>query len=258
MAKIQFSDATNKTGLVELLGRATGTQDATTSTYPLKQKTVDINDALDWFLMLARKACPNIKIDDTNFTGEPVYSQNLSSSTNAYVFTVDASSAQIQGIDHVEIETATGKTKRLNQMNPNMVGYNNDVNDTLANDAIDTGEPTSYRIVGKYIILDKKPNYTTATGTGLRLYHDRCAYYFVSTDTAVFPGINNLFHSYLWLRPAYFWVNLKKGSAAASGLRNDLETMESFIDMYFSDLHNRDVTKTKTVQRMKAKPQNNK
>lgn len=258
MAKIQFSDSTNKTGLVELLGRATGTQDATTSTYPIKQKTVDINDALDWFLMLARKANPRIKIDDTNFTGEPVYSQNLSSSTNAYLFTVDASSAQIAGIDHVEIETAAGKTKRLQQMDANVIGLDSDVSDTLAQDAIDTGEPTAYRIVGKYIILDKKPNYTTSSGTGLRLYHDRCAFYFSSTDTAVFPGINNIFHQYLWMRPAYLWILQKKGGAAASGLRNEVEKMEIFIDSYFSELANRDATKIKSSGRMTAKYQNNK
>lgn len=258
MAKIQFSDSTNKTGLVELLARATGTQSATTSSYPLKQKTVDINDALDWFLMLARSACPNIRIDDTNFTGEPVYAQNLSTSTNAYLFTNDASNAQIQGIERVEIETATGQTKRLTQMNSKMVGYESGVNDTLAQTAVATGEPTSYRIVGKYIILDKKPNYTTSSGTGLRLYHDRCAYYFTSTDNAVFPGINNLFHSYLWIRPAYIWVNLQKGAAAAAGLKTQLEKMEAFIGVYFSSLQNQDATKTASAQRLRPAPQNNK
>lgn len=258
MAKIQFSDSTNKTGLVELLGRATGTLDATTTSYPLKQKTVDINDALDWLLMLARMACPNIKVDDTNFTGEPVYAQNLSTSTNAYVFTVDASSAQIQGIDRVEIETATGQTKRLTQMDSKMVGYEGGVNDTLAQTAVTTGEPSSYRIVGKNIILDKKPNYSTSSGTGLRMYHDRCAYYFTSTDTAVFPGINNIFHSYLWIRPAYLWVNLKKGAAAASGLKVELEKMERFIEVYFSTLQNRDATRTASTQRMSPAKQNNK
>jgi hypothetical protein len=257
MAKIQFSDSTNKTGLVELLGRATGTQDATTSTYPLKQKTVDINDALDWFLMLARKASPGIKIDDTNFTGEPIYVQNLSSSTNQYTFTVDASSAQISGIERVEIETATGKTKRLQKMDSHVVGLDSEVGETFAQQAVDTGEPTSYRISGKYIVLDKKPNYTTTSGTGLRMYHDRCAYYFTSTDTAVFPGINNLFHAYLWLRPAYMWVLLKKGKAAAAGLKEELEKMEAFINVFFSTVNNKDTTKINGENKMKARKQNN-
>lgn len=250
MAKIQFSDSTNKTGLVELLGRATGTLDATTTSYPLKQKTVDINDALDWFLMLARKACPTIKIDDTNFTGEPVYSQNLSSSSISYTFTVDASSAQIQEIDRVEIEKADGTTKRLKQMDVGAIG---DVGDTgsLGAQAVASGEPEFYRISGKNLILDKKPNYTTLTGTGLRLYHTRSAFYFTSTDTAVFAGINNLFHSYLWLRPAYFWVNLKKGAAAASGLKADLEKMEGFIDLYFGKIYNKDSTRNNRMKPMR-------
>jgi len=250
MAKIQFSDSTNKTGLVELLARATGTQDATTQSYPLKQKTVDINDAIDWFLMLARKACPTIKIDDTNFTGEPVYSQNLSSSTNAYTFTVDSSSAQIQEIDRVEIERANGTTKRLKQMDVGAVGQDEDTG-TLGAQAIATGEPEYYRIAGKNIILDKKPNYTTSSGTGLRLYHTRSAFYFVSTDTTAYAGINNIFHSYLWIRPAYLWVLLKKGAAQASGLKTELEKMEAYIDLYFGKIYNRDSTRNNRMTGMK-------
>lgn len=256
MAKIQFSDSTNKTGLVELLGRETGTQDATTSTYPIKQKTVDINDALDRFLMLARKACPNIKIDDTNFTGEPLYNQNLANGTQSYTIATDSSSAQIQAVDRVEVELANGQVRRLKQLDTDLIGEQSGNTDALGGYKTTAGSPTEYRIVGKLIYLYPKPNYTTTSGTGLRLYHDRSPSYFTSTDTAVFPGINNLFHSYLYKRPAYLWILAKKGKAKAAGIKEEVDEIEAFIGMYFGNLYNRDATNPK--RKMVAATQNNK
>lgn len=256
MAKIQFSDSTNKTGLVELLGRETGTQDATTASYPLKQKTVDINDALDRFLMLARKACPNIKIDDTNFTGEPLYTQNLTSGTQQYTIATDASSAQIQAVDRVEVELANGQIRRLKQLDTDLIGEEDGKDTGLGGYKTTAGSPEKYRIVGKYLFTYPKPNYTTSSGTGLRLYHDRSAFYFASTDTAVFPGINNLFHSYLYKRPAYLWILAKKGKSKAAGIKEEVDEMEAFIGMYFGNLYNRDATNPK--RKMIAATQNNK
>ncbi len=253
MSIIQFSDSTNKTGLVELLGRATGTQDATTSSYPLKQKTVDINDALDKYLSIARKASPTIKIDDTNFTGEPLYTQNLSSGTQAYTYTNDASSAQIIEIDRVDILRSNGTSKRLTLFNPENVGL--DDNTGLASYKSTNGEPEEYRIVGKNIYLYPAPNYNSTNG--LKLYHSRAPSYFVSTDTTKTPGINNLFHAYLWIRPAYFWVMIKKGAAAASGLKTELTDMEDAIKRYFEN-YSKDATRMQENQRMRAGKQSNK
>lgn len=245
MALLQFSDTTNFTGIVELLARATGTNSTTTSSYPLKQKTVDINSALDNYLMIARKASPNIKIDDTNFTGEPLYTQTLTSGTQAYTFSNDASSAQIIEIDRVEILRSNGTSKRLTQVNENEIGLADSTG--IASYKSTNGEPEEYRIVGKNIYLYPAPNYTQASG--LKLYHSRAPSYFVSTDTTKTAGINQIFHDYLWLRPAYLFCVIKN-LPQKNDLKVELEKLELQISDYFAR-HNKDATRVESTQRLK-------
>ena len=45
--------------------------------------------------------------------------------------------------------------------------------------------------------------------------------YFLSTDTTKKPGIPDMFHEYLALRPAYFYA-LQKGLSQATALGNQL------------------------------------
>lgn len=252
MSRIVFSDSTNKTGLVELLARATGTQDATTSSYPIKQKTVDINDAVDEYFALARAAAPQIKLHDTNFTGEPIYTQNLTSGTQLYTYTDNADSAQIEAVDRVDIEMPNGTTKRLKKYNPQDIGLAADDTQGLIAYENVSGTPERYRLVGKNIVISPKPNYTTSSGTGLRLYHESAPSYFVSTDTTKYAGINNTFHKYLWVRPAYQWLLIKKGAAAASGMRDEMLRIETRITAYFKSLFDRDNT-SRDSKRMKGR-----
>lgn len=250
MAKLQFSDTTNLDGIVELLARATGTSSATTSSYPLKQKTKDINSALDNYFMLARKASPSIKVNDTNFTGEPLYSQNLSSGTQGYTFTDDSNSAQIQLIDRVDILRADGTSKRLTQLNPEAVGLTDETG--LASYRSTNGEPDEYRIVGKNIYLYPAPNYNSTNG--LKMYFEGAPSYFVSTDTTKNPGINNIFHDYLWLRPAYLYCAIKN-LPQKNDLKVELEKMEAQITDYFGK-YNKDSTKMANSQRLTPRYEN--
>lgn len=240
MAKIQFSDATNVNGLVELLARATGTQSATTSSYPLKQKTVDINSALDYFFYLAKKYTNKQKVDDTGNTTEPKYTQNLASGTQSYTFTTDSGSNKINAIDRVEILRADGSSKRLTQLNRESVDVG------LGSYKSTAGEPEEYEIVGKIVNLYPKPNYNSTNG--LILYTERDGVYFTSTDTAVYAGIPNNFHDYLWIRPAYIWASLKK-LPQAKDLLNLKTEMENAIADHYSRI-NKDSGRMKASQRL--------
>lgn len=223
MAKIQFSD-TSVNGLVELLARATGTQSATSSSYPLKQKTVDINSTLDYFFYLAKKYANKQKVDDTGNTTEPIYAQNLVSGTQTYTFTTDSGSNKINAVDRVEILRADGTSKRLTQLNPESVNVGLPAYKSTA------GEPEEYRIVGKTITLYPKPGYNSTNG--LVLYTERDGIYFASTDTAVYAGIPNNFHDYLWIRPASIWAAIKKLPQAKDLLGMKLEMEEAIKDHY--------------------------
>lgn len=240
MAKIQFSDTSNGNGIVELIARATGTGSATSSTYPLKQKTVDVNSALDYFFFLAKKYANKQKVDDTGNTTEPKYSQNLVSGTQTYTFTTDSGSNKINAVDRVEVLRADGSSKRLTQLNRESVDVG------LASYKSTAGEPEEYEIIGKTINLYPKPSYNSTNG--LILYTERDGVYFASTDTSVYAGIPNNFHDYLWVRPSAIWASLKKLPQAKD--LNALKTeLESAIIDHYSRL-NKDSGRMKASQRL--------
>lgn len=248
MAQLQFSDTTNKDGIVQKIQDACGLISATTNTYPIKRISKDVNSALEKFFDIARKNAPKIKIDDTNHSSEPAYSINLVSGTQRYTFNTDANSNQIEKVDRVEILTASGVAKRLTFKNKESI------TEGIANYKATAGEPEEYYIEGEEVVLFPKPNYSTTSG--LKLFIDRTGSYFVSTDTTKVAGIPNRFHDYLWLRPSYFWC-LIKDQKRAINLKVELIEMEKDIVDFYKRL-NGDSTRMDGVQRLKPSFQNNK
>lgn len=249
MAQLQFSDTTNKDGIVQKIQDACGLISATTNTYPLKRITKDVNSALDNYFDMANEESPHIKIDDTNHSSEPAFTINLVSGTKRYTFNTDANSNQILKIDRIDILRADGTSKRLSMFN------RADIEDTgMASYNATSGEPESYFIEGEEIVLDRAPNYNSTNG--LKLFDTRTPSYFTSTDTTKVAGIPNIHHDYLWVRPSFFWCILKDKKRAA-GLKILLDDLEKRIRQYYKSL-SKDSTKTNAVQRMKPKYQNNK
>ena len=80
------------------------------------------------------------------------------------------------------------------------------------------------------------------------LYTERDGVYFTSTDTAVYAGISNNFHDYLWIRPAYIWASLKK-LPQAKDLLNLKTEMENAIADHYSRI-NKDSGRMKASQRL--------
>jgi hypothetical protein len=249
MAQLQFSDTTNKDGIVQKLQQACGLVSSSTNSYPLKQITKDVNTALDNFFEIARLNAPKIKIDDTNHSSEPAYTFNLVSGTQRYTYTVDASSNQITRVDRVDVVRADGSSKRLTFLNRETI-----TEEGIASYKADAGEPEEYYIDGEEIVLFPKPNYNATNGG--KLFIERAGSYFTSTDTTKVAGIPNLFHDYLWLRASYFWC-LLKDQARARNLKVELMDMETRIAQYYKRL-NADSTRTAGVQRLTPARQSNK
>lgn len=248
MAQLQFSDTTNKDGIVQKIQDACGLLSATTNSYPLKRITKDVNSALDNYLEIANTEAPKIKVDDTNHSSEQKTLINLVSGTKRYTYGSDAASNQIMRIDRIDILRADGTSKRLKVFNraeitdQGMASYNSV-----------SGEPNGYFIDGEEIVLDRAPNYNSTSG--LIIYIQRTGSYFVSTDTTKVPGIPNIHHDYLWIRASFYWCVLKDRKRAV-GLKVLLNEEEQRIRNYYKRL-NIDSTKTESVQRLKPKVQNN-
>lgn len=248
MAQLQFSDTTNKDGIVQRIQNACGLISATTNSYPLKVITKDVNSALDEYIAIGEENSNKIKVDDTNHSSEPALPISLVSGTQRYTFNTDSNSNQITKVDRVDCLRADGSSKRLNFKNKE------EITEGIASYKATAGEPEEYYIEGEEIVLFPKPNYNSASG--LKLHVTRAGSYFVSTDTTKVAGINNRFHDYLWIRPSYFWC-LTRDTRRAANLKVELVKMEADIAKYFKRL-NADSTRIGATQRMRPMSQNNK
>lgn len=244
---MQFSDTTNRTGIVELLEDLTNTQSASTSSYALAKKTRDINNAFAQFVMLAIRASGG-QFDDTNQTDYNIIKLNIVSGQQDYPLTVDGSSTpnQILDIDRIELGGPSGTFNRLPSFDEMGKDY------SLVQQSTVSGTPSCHYKLANGIFLDKKPNYNLTNG--IYIYIGRTPVYFLTSDTVKKPGIPDHFSEYLAYRPAYLYCS-SKGKDMAIQARNYLAfltKMETDIGLYYTG-RNRDEKK-----RMVARVESNK
>lgn len=240
---MEFSDTTNKDGIIELIEDLTGTQSSSSSSYTLKKKTRDVNNAFARFMMLAISASGRWQVDDTNQADYPIITADLVASQTDYSFTNDGSTPanQILDITRVECKDSSGNWKKLSPIDQ----------DDLQNIAIDEfmdadGIPSYYDKRSNGLFLYPAPSY--ASTAGLKIYYNRTPVYFLSTDTTKTPGIPDQFHEYLAVRPSYTYAHAK-GLNNKADLRNEMLTMEEDIKEFYRDRNKDEKLKLKTVYR---------
>lgn len=229
---LQFSDVTNKKGIVQKIDRLCGTVNTSAGAYPLLDKTVDVNFALASYFMLAVKAAGRWQVDDTNHTDYPIIFGDIVASQQDYSFTNDENGNQILDIYKIRIKYPDGTWKTLQQRD--MMEYPED--DEWLNSNT-TGLPTEFELNANGIFLNCIPNYSQADS--LEVYISRSGSYFDSTDTTKVAGIPDIHQEYLCLRPSYFYCLAKKlPQAAAYGIqlygRDGKSGMEKDIQSYYS------------------------
>lgn len=221
------------TEILRLIERNTGTQNATSSSYPIADKTLDVNNALNCYFIIANSASGNWRpVDDTNQGDYPIIFGDVVSGQQDYSFTVDEDGNQILDIYKVRILNPDGITwttlKQINQ---------DDVDDNYLN-SIQTATPTRYYLNSNGIFLVEKPNYNMTSG--LEVYISRTSTYFTVSDTTKKAGLPWVFHEYLALRPSYQYC-LQKGLPQAADLGKQLygedgkSGMEGKIKQYYRD-----------------------
>lgn len=209
-----FSNSTDRTGIIELIEDLTNTQSSTTSSYPLKSKTRDVNNSFSNFNMIAQRSSGSWESDDTNQTDYPIITTNLVSGQQDYSFTVDQQGNQILDIYRVELANAAGIFSQLVPLDEvDMSGV------SLTEFMKTAGTSIFYRKTANGIFLYAPTSYSLANG--LKIYYARTPTYFLSTDTTKKPGIPDMFHEYLALRPAYFYA-MAKGLPQVAVLGNQV------------------------------------
>lgn len=219
------------TEILTLIEQNTGTQSSTTASYPISQKTIDVNNALSNYFIIANGAAGNWKpVDDTNQTDYPIIYGDIVSGQQDYSFTTDENGNQILDIYKVRA-LINGEWVTLDQINQDEI-TDSDLS------TIHTGFPQRYYLNSNGIFLVEKPNYSLTDG--LEIWVNRTPTYFLTSDTTKKAGIPWVFHEYLALRPSYQYC-VRKGLPQAVDYRKTLygedgrSGMEGAIKKYYRD-----------------------
>ena len=234
---LQFSDSSLKSGIVEMIDANVGTN---STTYPIGEKTRDINLALDKVFSLIFQVGGTWQFDDSNHTDYPIITTDIVSGQRDYSFTTDGSSNLILDIYKVMVADANGiffEVFPADQQGNAPLSFTDGQNTT--------GSVLTYDKTGNGIFLDLIPNYNR-TG-GLKVFINRTGSYFSVTDTTKKPGFAGLFHEYLALRPSFQFA-MRKNMNNMALLKAEMLEMEIDIQNYYKS-RERDVIKQMSGRR---------
>lgn len=227
---LQFNDSTNYRGIIQILEKELGFKrgDISGDTNLLKEFTADINLAFDDFLTIAIPSSGTWQYDDSNHTDYPEITTNLVASQRDYPFSTDEGGNLILDIYKVMAKDTSGVYQELTpvdkQTEANAGGFFDGRNTT--------GTPIRYDKTANGIFLDPIPNYNSTNG--LKVFINREASYFTSTDTTKKPGVPGLFHRWFAIKPAYDYArthNLDRFPI----LQLEVSKMEEAIKAHFSE-----------------------
>lgn len=207
-----------------------------TVSYPVADKTADMNLALDRAFALIFQVGGTWQFDDSNHTDYPIITTSIVSGQRDYSFVTDEQGNLILDIYKVMVADENGNFFEITpvdqQSKDSPIGYN-DGNNTA-------GLPNTYDKTANGIFLDAIPNYNRAGG--LKVFINREGSYFTTSDTTKKPGFAGLFHEYVALRPSYQYAYRNK-LENKNDLKNEMLEMEQAImDNYKA--REKDVQKT--------------
>ena len=198
---MQFSDTTNKNGVLQMIEQTTGLGDAVVTGSTI-QKAYFTNLINQWYRILAYfawKVDKNWAFDDTNHTTFPMATTTVVNGQRDYpVASTDLA------IRQVEILQNSGYYTTLEYM-PEDSGilFSQKEQETA-------GLPSHYRLVGNSLILYPKPDTSVVTATaGLRITTDREVSAFVVGDTTKEPGFSKQFQPILYYGPCLEWATIR-------------------------------------------------
>lgn len=229
---IPFSDTANKDGLIQLIESNLGFNDGDISgnTTRLAKFTGEINLALDEVFSIIFNIDGTWQFDDSNHTDYPILTANIVSGQRDYTFTSDQSGNVILGIHKVMVADESGTFRTINPVDQQSPSY-----DQYQDGLSTSGLPNTYDKTANGIFLNPIPNYNETNG--LKIFVDREASYFATTDTTKTPGFSGLFHEYLVLKPAYTYARTNRLPQMAD-LKIDMLMMRQAIEKYYGKREN--------------------
>lgn len=226
---LQFSDTSTYKGIVQVYEREAGfnTGDISGTATALKELTADVNQALDDFFAISLSASGDWQLDDSNQTSYPILTANIVAGQRDYPFTTDSDGNLV--LDIYKVLILPSATATLYQPIQPIDAQSEDWNNIQVN-LTTQGVPYQYDKTANAIFLDPIPSYNATNG--LKVYVNREASYFTSSDTTKKPGVPGLFHRYFAIKPAMEYAR-RKGLSSFQGLFAEVQLMEKAIKEYF-------------------------
>ena len=227
---LTFNDTTTYRGIIQLIERELSFPRAHISgnTNRLLDFTAEVNLAWDNYLAIALTASGKWQFDDSNHTDHPIIKTNLISGRNDYPFTTDENSNLILDIYRVAILESATDTDYV-EINP--IDQQSEKHNDLLTEVSSSSAPYEYDKTGNTIFLSPTPNYNATNG--LKVYINREASYFTTSDTTKKPGCPGLHHKYFALRPSLEYAR-RLSLKSFNRLAEEVMKMEEEIKVYYS------------------------
>lgn len=241
---IQFSDTTNKNGIIQSIEDECGFNDGdiTDDATMLAKFTGDVNRALDEIYALIFKSGGVWQFDDINHSKYPFIETALISGQRDYAFTNDEQGNLILDIYKVMVKDANGVYQELDQVDQQAKSTNRVNVDSFSNGLDTQGTPIRYDMTANGIFLDPIPNYSwSGDDKGVKVFINREGSYFATSDTTKKAGFNGLFHYLLVLLPAYKYARIHS-LPQVTRIENDIMKMKGELTDSYGQ-RSRDITR---------------
>lgn len=218
-----FSDASGKGGIVQEIDFILNTND---TSYPIAQKTRNINRRLDDVVSLILQCDGRWQWDDQNQTDLPIGVTTLVPEQPDYSLT----GSTFLDITRVEVKDSNGNYVLLQPIDQREV-----TDQSLTEFQKTSGTPRFYDKVGDSLFLYPKPSSSgVTTAQGLKVYFQRQASYFVVTDTTKCAGFAPLYHRLLSLGAAMDYAMANEMTTKINIISPQIEKLQTGLVAFYS------------------------
>lgn len=169
--------------------------DSDASSFPIAEKTLYVNAALEELIAEIINADGTWEYDDTNYTNLPRGTGTLVEGQQTYTF-----ASEYLQILMIEVKNSSGNWYKLKPLDKDDLGDSSpdEYFGQLSNGNPQTGLPEYFDQIGDTIFLYPAPTSANVTLTsGLRVWFKRTADLFTTTDTTQEPGLPSSHHMLL-------------------------------------------------------------
>jgi len=233
---LQFSDTTNKKGIVQDIDFLVGTD---STSYPLADKARNVNQwyykVIGWIL----ESSGTWEWDDSNYTDFPIATATLVDGQEDYTLPHAAASSSNAStflkLIGISVKNSGGNWKKLRNIDESQLP-NQDLEELFKT----AGLPRFYKVIGNSVKLLPAPDSNNVTlSSGLKVYFQRTMDEFTASDTTQEPGFPRTFHRILSLGGAYDYA-VAKGLKNVNSLRAEIEQLKQQLQEYYGHI-NKDI-----------------